>query len=82
MPKSAPIERQAMTKSGAAKATMAGAIFAAIAASACCVLPAILAFVGVSGLGAAAALETYRPLFLGVTALLLGGGFYLVLSIK
>jgi len=77
MPKSAPLEKQVTTKSAAAKATMAGAIFAAIAASACCVLPAVLALVGVSGLGAAAALEAYRPLFLGVTALLLGGGFYL-----
>tara|TARA_R110002096_G_scaffold44524_9_gene119864 strand:+ start:15336 stop:15989 length:654 start_codon:yes stop_codon:yes gene_type:complete len=77
MPKSAPLEKQVTTKSAAAKATMAGAIFAAIAASACCVLPAVLALVGVSGLGAAAALEAYRPLFLGVTALLLGAGFYL-----
>ncbi len=65
-------------KTKAARATMAGAIVAAIAASSCCVLPAILAVLGVSGLGVAAALEAYRPLFLGVTALLLGIGFYLV----
>ncbi len=65
-------------KSGAARATMAGAILAAIAASSCCVLPAVLAIVGVSGVGAAAALEAYRPIFLAVTLVLLGVGFYLV----
>lgn len=64
-------------KTAAARATMAGAVVAAIAASACCVVPAILALVGISGVGAAAALEPYRPLFLGATAALLGLGFYL-----
>jgi copper chaperone CopZ len=63
--------------SGSAPATVVGAVIAAIAASACCVVPAILALVGVSGIGAAAALEPYRPAFLGVTAALLGLGFYL-----
>ncbi len=65
-------------KSGAARATMAGAIIAAIVASSCCVLPAVLALVGVSGLGAAAALEAYRPIFLAVAAVFLGLGFYFV----
>jgi len=55
-----------------------GAVVGALAASACCLLPALLALLGVSGLGLAAALEPYRPLFLLLTAGLLGAGFYLV----
>lgn len=60
-----------------ARASLAGAIIAALAASACCILPAILAIVGISGVGLAAALEPYRPFLLGGTAVLLGVGFYL-----
>lgn len=60
-----------------ARASLAGAVVAALAASACCVLPAILAIAGLSGVGLAAALEPYRPIFLGGTAALLGVGFYL-----
>jgi len=59
------------------RATLAGAIVAAFAASACCLGPAILAIVGVSGVGFASALEPYRPVFLGVAAAFLGVGFYL-----
>lgn len=61
-----------------ARASLAGAIVAAIAASACCILPAILAIAGVSGIGLAAAIEPYRPILLVATALLLGVGFYVV----
>lgn len=60
-----------------ARASLAGAVVAALAASACCLLPAILAIVGLSGVGLAAALEPYRPIFLGGTVLLLAAGFYL-----
>jgi len=59
-----------------AKLPLLGAVVAAVAASACCVLPAVLALVGISGVGAAAILEPYRPLLLGVTGLLLATGFY------
>jgi mercuric ion transport protein len=59
------------------RASTAGAIVAALAASACCVLPALLAIVGLSGIGFAAALEPYRPIFLGAAAVLLGLGFWL-----
>ncbi len=62
--------------SGAGRIPLIGAAIAAIAASACCVVPAVLALVGISGVGAAV-LTPYRPLFLGVTAVLLGLGFYL-----
>lgn len=59
------------------RAPLIGAIVAAFAASACCLGPAILATVGVAGVGFASALEPYRPVFLGVAAALLGVGFYL-----
>jgi len=47
------------------RASTAGAIVAALAASACCVLPALLAIVGLSGIG------------FGAAAVLLGLGFWL-----
>ena len=65
------------TSSNKVRASLAGAIVAAIVASACCLGPAILAIVGLSGAGLAATLAPYRPLFLGITAALLGLGFYL-----
>ncbi len=55
----------------------AGAVLAALLASACCWLPLLLVGAGASVMGAAAFFETYRPLFLGATGLLLAGGFYL-----
>lgn len=54
-----------------------GAIVAAVAASACCVVPAILAIVGLSGAGIAATLAPYRPGFLVVTGLALAAGLWL-----
>lgn len=54
-----------------------GSIAAAIFASLCCIGPAVLAILGVGGLGAFAAFETYRPFFIGLTAVLLGLAFYL-----
>ena len=62
---------------GLGGASLIGAVVAAIAASACCLVPAVLALVGVSGLGFAAAFEPYRPLLLVVAGLLLGAGFFM-----
>lgn len=59
-----------------ARAGFIGAVVGALAASACCILPAVLAIVGISGVGIAAALEPYRPILLGGTAVLLAIGFY------
>jgi copper chaperone CopZ len=56
--------------------SMIGAISAAIAASACCVVPPILAIIGISGAGFGSALTPYRPFFLAGTALALGLGFW------
>ena len=52
------------------------AFFSAGLASICCVGPIILAGLGVGSLGLAAGLTQYRPLFLGMTAVVLGAGFY------
>lgn len=57
---------------------MMGAVFAALGASACCVLPLVLVTIGVSGawIGNLTALEKYRPIFMAVTFGFLGFAFY------
>ena len=55
-----------------------GSVIAAVVASACCWLPLLLIAFGASAAGVSATFERYRPLMLGVTAVLLGAGFYLV----
>ncbi len=54
-----------------------GSVVSAVASSACCWLPLLLAVFGFSAGGAAASFEKFRPLLLGLTAILLGTGFYL-----
>ena len=54
----------------------AGSVLTAIVASVCCIGPALLALVGVGSLGAFGALESYRPYFIALTAVLLGLAFY------
>ena len=55
-----------------------GAVVAAVLSSACCWLPLLLIALGGSAVGVAGFFETYRLYFLGATALLLTGGFYLI----
>lgn len=55
---------------------LAGAIAAGILASACCIGPLLLVFVGISGAGALVALEPYRPYFMALTLVFLAGAFY------
>ncbi len=54
-----------------------GSVVSAVASSACCWLPLLLAGFGLSAGGTAASFEKFRPLLLGLTAILLGTGFYL-----
>ena len=54
-----------------------GAVVSAVLASACCVLPLVLASVGLGAVGFATVLEPYRPLFIAVTLVFLGISFYL-----
>ena len=56
----------------------AASVLAATVASACCLGPVALMAVGAGAFGASmASLERYRPIFLAVTALLVGAAFYL-----
>jgi copper chaperone CopZ len=55
-----------------------GSMLAALAASACCWLPLWLIAFGMSAGGVSAWFEHYRWLFLGITTILLGLGFYFV----
>lgn len=64
--------------SGRAALSMLGAITAAMAASACCLVPAILAGLGLSGAGFGAAFAPYRFYFVGASGVALGVGFWLV----
>jgi mercuric ion transport protein len=50
---------------------------AAIVGSLCCVAPLVLLMLGISGawIGQLTALEPYRPLFIGVTAVFMGLAF-------
>lgn len=57
---------------------MFGAITAALAASACCVVPAALAIVGLSSTSLGIALAPYRLFFLIATGLTVAVGFWLV----
>lgn len=60
----------------AEKLTTFGAVFAAFAASLCCIMPLVFVVFGLGAFGAAAAFETVRPYFLATAALLLAFGFY------
>lgn len=63
-----------MSDSRAQKATLIGGAVAAFGASVCCLGPLVLVALGVSGawIGNLAALEAYRPIFIGVALVLLG----------
>lgn len=52
------------------------AIAAAVAASSCCILPLVFGAAGISTIALAGTFESARPYMLGVTAVLLGLGFY------
>lgn len=58
-------------------APMIGAVAAALAASACCIIPMALAVVGVSGAGIGSVFAPYRVFFLLGTVLALGVGFWM-----
>jgi len=59
------------------KLTAAGSVIAAVAASICCIGPLAALTLGAGSLAAASGLEKWRPLFLGVTFVLLGVAWYL-----
>lgn len=55
---------------------LVGAIAAAIAASACCILPLILGTASAGSVGLRAVLTPYRPYLVALTLMPLGAGFY------
>ena len=61
-------------------ATVSGALAGALAASACCVLPMILLWVGISGAWIAnlTALAAYHGVFIGGAAILLAMSYYFI----
>ena len=61
-------------------AAVGGALAGALAASACCVAPLILFWLGISGAWIAnlTALSAYHEYFIGVSVLMLCGGYYFV----
>lgn len=63
-------------RNGRVALPMIGAVTAAIAASACCLVPAVLAVVGVSGAGFASRFAPYRPYLLASTGVALAVGFW------
>ena len=54
-----------------------GSVIAAIAASLCCILPILAAVSGAGAIAAGAVFDRWRPYLLGLTGLLLAGGFLL-----
>ena len=56
----------------------AGSVLGAVLASSCCILPLVLVTLGASGawIGNLTALEPYKPIFAGITIVLLGFGFW------
>ncbi len=57
--------------------TLAGLIAAAILASSCCIVPLILAGLGIGSIGIFSSLEKYRLMFIIITFALVGMAFYL-----
>ena len=56
----------------------AGGIIGAILASSCCIVPLVLISLGVSGawIGSLTALEPYKPIFVTITLIILGFGYW------
>lgn len=53
-----------------------GGVISAILASTCCILPVVVALLGIGSFGLAAVFETYRIPLVILTYLILGTGFY------
>ena len=56
-----------------------GSLLGALAASSCCILPLVFFSLGIGGawIGNLTALYPYKPYFVTITLLCLGGGFYM-----
>ena len=72
--------RTTESRGKATPALAAGGLAAGVLASSCCLLPLFLVSVGISGawISQLTALAPYQTLFLGVSAMALGAGFWRV----
>lgn len=66
------------TGNRAERASIGGAVAAAVLSSACCWLPLLLLAFGASAAGVSAFFERWRPLLAAAALIMLGIGFYLV----
>src|SRR2546422_2101164 len=69
-------QRKAM-KADKQKAVIGASFMSAVAPSLCCIGPLVAVPLGASGFAASAVFEKWRPVFLGVTFVLLGLAWYL-----
>jgi len=69
-----------LAESRKARWIAAGGFLGALAASTCCILPLVLFSLGISGawIGQLTALSPYQPIFIALTVLCLGYGYWLV----
>ncbi|VAX08436.1 hypothetical protein MNBD_ALPHA03-910 [hydrothermal vent metagenome] len=67
-------------KQAGSKWVIGGSFIAAVFATSCCILPLVFFSVGISGawISNITALAPYQPVFIGLSLLLIGGGFYLL----
>jgi hypothetical protein len=59
------------------KLTTIGSVIAAVAASLCCIGPAVVVLIGVGSIGAFAVFDPARPYLIGLTTILIGAAFFL-----
>lgn len=76
-PAATPVAAEATSDGRGLKLAAMGSVVSAVAASACCWLPLLLLAFGASAAGVSGWFEQARPVLLGVSGLLLAGGFYL-----
>jgi hypothetical protein len=74
----APVSQAGQPRSGARRSFIfGGSVIAAVAASLCCILPVLATLTGAGAIAAGAVFDRWRPYLLGLTGLLLAGGFFL-----
>lgn len=59
-----------------------GSVLSSFLASLCCIGPIVFTLLGIGGIGFATAFASYRPYFIGITAIFLGLAFYFTYSKK
>jgi copper chaperone CopZ len=74
----APVSQPAQPGPGTRRSFIfGGSLMAAVAASLCCIVPVLATVAGAGAIAAGAVFDRWRPYLLGLTGLLLAGGFFL-----